>query len=209
MRPSLCRFSTLFRYSGVAGVVVLWASIGLGMARTGLGFFEDRPISYLGTDATTSLLFTTAMVVSAALFAGFYLFVYYGYAASRSFLVVGFVGLLGQVVAGLVPLSGPGVSHSVHVTGGIVVGLSLPLLMWRFAASQPTSSWRRESYGFVWLEVAACIIGVVLSRSMRAVIAEILPGAGYHLWILVITIRSPTTPPPSLGETVSGRAACT
>jgi hypothetical protein len=195
----------------VAAVVVLWASIALGMARTGLGFFEDRPLSYLGTDAKTSLLFTAAMVVSAFLFAGFYLFVYDRYAASRSFLVVGFAGLLGQVVAGLVPLSGPGASHAVHVTGGIVVGLSLPLLMWRFAASQPRSSWRRKNYAFVWFEVAACIIGVLLSRSMRAAIAEIIPGAGYHLWILVVTIRSPTTttPPPSPRETVTGRAACT
>ncbi len=184
------------RYTGVAAVVVLWAGIGAGMARTGLDFSGRRPISYLGTDSRSSLLFTAVMLVAAVMLATFYLFAWYWFSSSKSFLAVGLTGLLGQVVAGVVPLSGA--SHAVHATGGIVVGLSLPLLMWRFAASQPASTWRTQSYGFFWMEVAAVIVGVLLSKSMRAPIAEIVPGAGFHLWIFVVTARS-----------LSGREACT
>ncbi|MDQ6927500.1 MAG: DUF998 domain-containing protein [Actinomycetota bacterium] len=192
--PAAGRLARL-RYAGIAAVAILWASIGFGMLRTGLGFFEDRPISYLGTDPKTELLFTSAMLASAVLFAAFYFFVYDWYSSSPSFLAVGLVGLVGQVVAGIVPLSGPGASHTVHATGGIVVGLSLPLLMWRFAASQPRSAWRRGSYRFFWAEVVACVIGVLLSRSMRAAVAEIIPGAGFHLWIFFMTVRSLRTAP--------------
>lgn len=186
------------RYTGVAAVVVLWVGIGTGIARTGLDVSGRRPISYLGTDSRSSLLFTAVMLVAAVLLATFYLFVWSRFSSSKSFLAVGMTGLLGQVVAGVVPLSGAGASHAVHATGGIVVGLSLPLLMWRFAASQPASKWRTQSYGFFWMEVAAVIIGVSLSQSMRAPIAEIVPGAAFHLWIFVVTARS-----------LSGREACT
>ncbi|HEX8771523.1 MAG TPA: hypothetical protein VF711_12215, partial [Acidimicrobiales bacterium] len=92
---------TGLRLTGVTGVLVLWASISVGMARSGLGFVEDRPISYLGTDPRTSLLFTTAMLSAAVLLAAFYFFAYFWYSSSGSFLAVGLLGLIGQVVAGV------------------------------------------------------------------------------------------------------------
>jgi hypothetical protein len=189
------------RYTGAVAVVVLWTTMGAGMALTGLGFSDEDPLSYLGTDTRSAWLFTSGMLVSAILLAAFYLFVRRWYACSGSFLIVGFIGLTGQVVAGVVPLSGHGETwHAVHATGGIVVGLSLPVLMWRFAASQERGTWRNLSYVMFWLEVVACIVGVMLSQSMRAPIAEIVPGAGYHLWIIIVTLQSLRT---------TAQAACT
>lgn len=178
-------------------MIVLWSTMGAGMALTGLGFSDKEPLSYLGTDSRSAWLFTSGLLVAAILLAAFYVFAQWWYACSRNFLIVGLVGLVGQVVAAVVPLSGHGETwHTVHATGGIVVGLSLPLLMWRFAASQVPGAWRNLSYVMYWLEVIACIVGVMLSRSMRAPIAEIVPGAGYHLWIIVVTVRSIRAPRP-------------
>ena len=41
-----------------------------------------------------------------------------------------------------------------------------------------------------WLEAAACVVGVVLSQSMRAPIAEALPAGAFHLWILAVAVHA-------------------
>jgi hypothetical protein len=100
------------------------------------------------------------------------------------------IGLGGQVVAAIVPLSGPGASPTVHTIGGLVLGLSLPILMACFAAGQPAGSWRRLSWALCGLEAAACVAGLALSQSMRAPIAEALPAGAFHLWILTVAMHA-------------------
>ena len=181
----------------MAAIATLWTSVGVGMWRTGLGFSDERPVSYLGTDTRSTLLFRAGLIVGAVLVAGFAWFVWDRFHSLDSFLVVTLIGLVGQVVAAVVPLSdaayGPlpgGVARDVHVAGGLVLGASLPLLMWRFAAGQSPGRRRARSYALCGLEVAACVAGVVLSRGGRAPIAEIVPAWGFHLWIVVVTIWS-------------------
>lgn len=185
------------RYAGVAAVVTLWGCVGAGMYRAGLGFFDERPISYLGTDPRSQPVFRAGLVVAALLVAGFAWFVRDRFRAPDSFLVATLIGLVGQVVVAVVPLSGPafgplssGTAHAVHTTGGIVLGLSLPLLMWRFALGQVPGLGRALSYRLCWLEVVACALGLWLSASGRAPVAEIVPAAGFHLWIVVVTVWS-------------------
>jgi hypothetical membrane protein len=178
------------RWTGLAAVAVLWGTVAVGMRRSGLGFFDAEPISYLGTVARTVVLFRGGLVVAAVLLAAFTLFVRSALPVARGFLVASLVGYAGQVVAGIVPISGPGLDHPVHTVGGIVLGLSLPVLMWRFAAGQADGPWRARAYGLLWLEVAACVAGVLLSRSGRAPIAEMLPAVAFHLWIAVVTARA-------------------
>ena len=170
-------------------MVVLWTTVGLGMWRTGLDVTDDRPISYLGTDARAVVLFRGGLLVATALLVGFAWKVARGVARSTGFLVVFLVGMAGQAVVATVSIAGQGASHAIHTTGGIVLGLSLPLLIWRFAAAQPPGRWRRQSYGLMWLEVAGVRAGIALSRAGRAVIAEVLPAVGFHLWIVVVTVR--------------------
>jgi len=187
---------TLLRHAGAAAVATLWTCVGTGMYRTSLDAVGDRPISYLGTDPRSALVFRAGLIVAALLMAGFAWFVFGWFRARRSFLVAFLVGLAGQVVAAVVLLSGPGSSHVVHTAGGLVLGASLPILMWRFAAGIPTDSvWRLRAvgYGLFWLEVAACATGVALSASKRAPVAEIVPALGFHLWVAVVTAWS-TTP---------------
>jgi hypothetical protein len=184
-----------FRSAGLLAVVTLWTSIGTGMYRAGLGFFDDRPLSDLGTDPRSSPLFRGGLLVAAVLLALFSLFVQERFSTPRSFLAASLIGLGGQIVAAVVPISGPGASHDVHTAGGLLLGISLPVLMWRFAAGQVPGRWRLKSYGLFWLEAAACAAGIGLSRSMRAPIAEVLPAGAFHLWIMVVTARSQTATP--------------
>lgn len=179
----------LLRFAGVAAVAVLWTTVGVGMWRTGLAVTDDRPISYLGTDPRAMVLFRGGLIVATVLLVGFAWVVERRLARPTGFFVVFLVGMVGQAVVATVPIAGEGASHAVHTTGGIVLGLSLPLLIWRFAAGQSPGRWRRQSYGLTWLEVAGVVAGVALSRARRAVIAEVLPAVVFHLWIIVVTVR--------------------
>jgi len=186
------------RYAGVAAVVTLWISVGTGLYRTGLDLGGDRPLSYLGTIPTSASVFRGGLIVAAVLMAGFSWFVYGWFSARRSFLVVFLVGLVGQVVAAVVLVSGAGSSHGVHTVAGLVLGASLPLFMWRFAAGLPPGGpfghgagrKRTAGYGLFWLETAACAIGVALSMAGWAPVAEIVPALVFHLWVVVITAWS-------------------
>lgn len=175
---------------GPAAVAVLWVSIGTGMIWTGLGFSDPDPLSYLGTDGRSRWLFQAGLLVAAVLLAAFAGLVHESYSTARCFRLAFLIGLGGQVVAAVVPLSGPGSWPAVHTIGGLVLGISLPILMGCFAAGQPAGSWRRLSWAMFWLEAAACVAGIALSRSMRAPIAEAVPAAAFHLWILAVGLHA-------------------
>lgn len=157
------------------------------MWRTGLSVTDDRPISYLGTDPRSMVLFRGGLMVATFLLVGFAWAVHRRLARPSGFLVVFLVGMAGQAVVATVSIAGE--AATLHTTGGIVLGLSLPLLMWRFAAAQSPGRWRRQSYGLMWLEVASVVAGVALSRAEQAVVAEVVPAVVFHLWIIVVTVR--------------------
>lgn len=179
----------LLRYSGVAAVVVLWTTLAAGSSLARFDLLGERPLSYLAEEPRAALLFGAGLVTAAVLLAGFHEYVRRRYPVTRLFSWLMLVGLAGQVVAGTVPIGGDGIAHSVHTTSALVLGASLPLFMWRFAASQPAGAWRRTSYALFWGEAAACAIGFLLSSRGIAPLAEILPAALFHLWIATLTFR--------------------
>src|SRR5207237_162838 len=125
------------------------------MVRTGLVFSDPDPLSLLGTDVRSRTLFRAGLLLAAVLLGAFAGFVHQRRSTPRCFLLVFLIGLGGQVVAAIVPLSGRGASPAVHTTGGLVLGISLPVLMGCFAAGQPAGSWRRLSWALFWLEAGA------------------------------------------------------
>lgn len=183
------------RLGGIAAIAVLWTTLPVAMLRTGLGVADDRPLSYLGTDPRGIVLFRVGLLVAAVLFSTFALAAARGLARPASFLALFLGGQLGQVVVALVPIDSP--SQGVHTTAGIVLGLSLPLLMWRFAAGQPAGPWRRLAYRLMGLEVVASVAGVALSMAGAAVVAEVLPATGFHLWVILVGLRWPAPRPSS------------
>jgi hypothetical protein len=183
------RFGRL-RWTGLAGVATLWATVAAGMAITGLRPLGDRPLSYLGTVPGSTGLFRAGLLAAALLLAAFSLFTQAAFALSPWFVAVSWTGMAGQVVVALVPLDGPGAAHAVHTGAGLLLGISLPVLLWRFAVGQPPGAWRATARRLLWLEVAAVVAGLLLSGGGRAALAEVLPAGAYHLWIAVVTARS-------------------
>ena len=175
--------------------------MGLGMRRTGLGVSDDRPLSYLGTDPRSLTLFRGGLLVAAVLLIAFAWSVHREGSPAPGFLAAFLTGQAGQVVAAVVPIDSPGLGGDLHTTAGIVLGLSLPVLMWRFAAGQAPGARRSRAYVLTWVEVGAVVAGVLLSRAMRAPLAEAVPAAGFHLWIGVVTAwLSTAAPAPSPGS---------
>ena len=177
------------RYSGIAAVVVLWTTLSVATARSGFDLYGGRPLSYLAEQPRAALLFGAGLVVGALLLYGFHHHIRDRYAVGSGFSATMCVGLAGQVVAGLVPIGGNGLSHSVHTTSALVLGASLPVFMWRFAAGQRRGRWRRATYALFWAEVVACGAGLYLSGRGVAPVAEVLPAAVFHLWIATLTFR--------------------
>ncbi len=181
MRPA-------FRHAGLAAVAVVWATLLVATVLTGFDLLGERPLSHLGTQAPSAGLFTFGLAVSALLLLGFHNYVRRRFAVSAGFSPAMLAGLAGQLVAAFVPIGGEPGLHRVHTISALALGVSLPLLMWRFAAGQRPGPWRRVSYGFFWAEVAACVVGLYLSARRVAPVAEIVPGAVFHTWIITVTL---------------------
>jgi hypothetical protein len=175
------------RETGLAAVVVLWTTLAAGSLLADFDLLGERPLSHLGTERASALLFSGGLVVAALLLVGFHTYVRDRFPVSPTFSVAMLVGMAAQLVAAVVPIGGAGLAHPVHTTSALVLGASLPVLMWRFAAAQPAGAWRRASYGLFWAEALACALGLWLSARSVAPVAEIVPAAVFHFWILAVT----------------------
>ena len=185
------------RYAGLAAVATLWSSIGIATLRTGFPLLGDRPLSWLAEEPAGALLFSAGLVVGAVLLVAFALDVRARHPSAAGFTAAMVGGMVCQVIAGLVSIGGGPAANRVHTAAALALGISLPVLMWRFAAGQPPGRWRRVAYGLLWAEVAACAVGVVLSRRSVAPLAEMIPAGAFHLWIAVVTLRRPEPGPPA------------
>lgn len=185
----------LARYAGVAAVATLWSTVGAAMLRTGFPVLGERPLSWLAEDPAAALLFSTGLVVGALLLVVFALDVRGRHPVGAGFLAAMVGGMACQVVAGLVSIGGGRVENRVHTAAALALGASLPVLMWRFAAAQPAGRWRRVAYALFWAEAAACVVGIVLSQRSVAPLAEVIPAATFHLWVVVLTLRRPGSGP--------------
>jgi hypothetical protein len=183
-----------FRLSGVVAVVIVWCTLLLGARRAHLDLLGPRPLSDLATHASSFLLFDVGVAVAAVLFMVFHGYLRRRYPVGLSFSVVMLVGMTGQLVAAVVPLGGAGGANEVHVWSALVLGASLPLLMWRFAAAQRPGQWQRLCTLLVVAEVAACVVGYALSARHLAPLAEIVAGVWFHVWVFATTFVGPDLP---------------
>lgn len=177
------------RFTGVAAVAVLWSGLLVATALADLDLSGQEPLSYLGTRDSSAVLFTATLAVSALLLAAFHQHVRRRFPVSTGFSAAMLTGLAGQLVAAFVPIAGDPTAHRIHSTSALVLGASLPLLMWRFATAQPVGSWRRLAYGFFWAETAVCLLGLHLSGAVSAPGPEILAAAVFHAWVLTLTFH--------------------
>lgn len=178
------------RWTGVAAVLVLWSTQALAVSRTAFDLVGERPLSDLVNRPGGEWLFPIGLVVAAVLFLVFLGYIRTTYLVGAAFTIAMAVGMTGQLVAGILPIGGDGWVGRTHVISALVLGASIPVLMWRFAADQPPGPWRTRCYRLFWLEALACAIGIVLSRRHVAPLAEILPALAFHLWVFVVTLAA-------------------
>lgn len=170
---------------------MLWSTQAFLVAAAGFDLIGERPLSYLALEAGTGFVFGVGLTVAAVLFVVFLGYLRWRYPVGATFSAAMLVGMAGQFVAGVVPIGGDGTTGRIHVVAGLILGASLPVLMWRFAADQPPGSWRRRCYALFWLEAAACAAGITLSQNQVAPLAEILPALAFHSWVAVVTFGPP------------------
>ena len=205
------------RFTGLFAVGTLWLSLGVGSALAGFDLLGHRPLSHLGVRPSSDLLFSAGLAAAAVLFIAFHGYVRWRFPTSLGFSVAMVGGMAAQVVAAFVPVEGSALDHRVHTVSALALGASLPLFMWRFAAAQPAGPLRRTAVRLAKAEVAACVLGVWLSRGGVAPLAEIVPAAVFHAWVAVLTLwpgtgRAPGPPSvevdgaevPQLVEVVAG-----
>ncbi len=192
--------SRSLRYTGVAAVATVWTTLLTATAISGFDLLGPDPLSYLGTPGGSPVLFTIGLAVPAVLFTAFHRHVRNSFPVGRGFSLVMLAGLAGQMVAAFVPIGGDPTDHRIHTACALALGVSLPLLMWRFAAGQVPGPWRRLAYRLFWAEAAAVAAGLYLSARRIAPLAEILPGVAFHAWVMVVTFarRSPGRRPQPL-----------
>lgn len=182
----------LVGYSGVAAVAVTWITLLTASAVASLDLLGDRPLSDLGARPASRALFAAGLAVPAILMAHFHQVVRRRFPVSTGFSAAMLGGLAGQMVAAFVPIGGSPAVHRIHTWSALLLGASLPVLMWRFAAAQPPGRWRTLAYGLFWAEAGACVAGLYLSARSIAPLAEILPGAVFHVWVLTVTAAAVT-----------------
>ncbi len=187
------------RWTGVAAVAVLWSTQALAIVVTGFDLVGPRPLSELANRPSGALLFSAGLVVAAVLFLAFLGFLRQAYPVGRAFAAAMAIGMVGQTVAGILPIGGDGWVSRVHVISALVLGASIPVLMGCFAADQAPGAWRVRCWQLFGLEAAACGVGIVLSQAHIAPVAEILPATAFHLWVVVVTLAAPPPQPRPAG----------
>lgn len=185
-------FNYLHRSSGLLGVIVLWTSILIGMSKVGLGLIDKRPISYLGVDPLSAHWFSFGLLASACLFVSFGFYVVRAFGVSNRFLLYVVIGQIGQSIAAVVPYGRQSPERQIHTIAAFVLVFSLPFLMRAFAHSQAESQYLRIYRWLLYIEILSFVVGMGLFIFTQglAPLGQALPAAGFHLWIIVLTIIS-------------------
>ena len=181
------------RWSGVAAIAVLWIGIGVAVVRTGFDLLGALPLSRLAADGRAEPIFGPSLVVAALLFVLFCVDVTRRYPVGRAFPVVMVAAMAGQLVTGVVPIGEPGESDPVHVAAGLTLGGLIPVFLGLFALAQPAGPWRETAVRLFVAQLAATVVGVALSGSGRAALAEMLPALLFHVWVVAAALYVPST----------------
>ena len=182
----------LIRFTGLAGVILLWTTTLLAMLRTGLGLIDSRPLSHLGVDPLSSMLFSTGLVVSSVLFVLFALFARRTYRANKRFLIYFFIGQAGQIIVAVAPYGMDSSYRLIHTVAAFTLAFSLPFLIREFAHSQKVVRYQKLFRYLFLLELVMFVVGMGIFTMTRGIapIGEILPAVGFHIWIIVATFTS-------------------
>jgi hypothetical membrane protein len=182
----------LKQYSGVVGVLVLWTGIATAMHRTGLGLIDRRPISHLGVDPASAMLFSGSLLISAFLFINFAYYIKRTFGVTNRFMTYFLIGQAGQIIAAITPYGEGSPYKLAHTIAAFTLAFSLPLLIQQFAASQTSSAYHNLYVRLLRFEQLTFVIGIGLFVFTEGIapLGEALPTIGFHTWIIVVTLIS-------------------
>jgi hypothetical membrane protein len=159
------------------------------MFKARLGFFDQRPISYLGVNPLSKALFSGSLLISAILFVSFGLYLKRKFQVNNRFITYFITGQVGQAIAAVVPYGLHTIHGLIHTVAAFILAFSLPFLIQQFALSQIKSRHYRLYLRLLRFEQCTFIVGIGLFIFTRglAPLGEALPTVGFHLWIIVLT----------------------
>lgn len=177
-------------YSGLTGVVVLWTGVLVAMAKAHLAFVDSRPLSYLGVDSKTAVIFSLSLLLSSGMFINFGYSVRKLFGVRNRFLLYFLVGQGGQIVAAVAPYGDNSRYRLVHTMAAFMLAFSLPLLIREFSVSQAKTQHAILYRNLVRFEQFTFVVGMGLFIFTKGIapLGEALPALGFHLWIIVVTI---------------------
>ncbi len=185
--------SIIRRFSGVAGVAILWSATVLAMRRGHVGLVDSRPLSYLGVNPSTAQLFSVGLLASSALFICFAFYVMHAYRTNNRFLVYFLIGQVGQIIAAVTPYGQKSGYRLIHTLAAYTLAFSLPFLIREFARSQKSGHYHRLYRQLTILEIIAFVIGIGIFTTTHGIapLGEALPAIGFHVWIIAVTLTTP------------------
>ncbi|MDQ3123243.1 MAG: hypothetical protein M3Q14_00975 [bacterium] len=179
------------RFSGIVTVMILRVTILTSIYITHLDIFGSNPLSSVGTDNRTALIFSVGLISASLTLLFFTQYLSRVYIVSKSFLIILIVGQIGQIIAALVHFGGEQPDRAIHSYAALTLAFSIPLALWRFAAAQTDPSIRRRAYLLFWVELACFVIGIgVFSFVIKgAPIGQIITALAFHAWIIYFSLR--------------------
>lgn len=186
-------YQVIWRFSGVASVIVLWTATIISMKRAGLGLIDTRPLSYLGVNPSTARIFSIGLLLSAAAYICFALYVYKYFHPGRKFLMYFLGGQAGQITAALVPYGDNSRYRLIHTIAAFALAFSLPLLIRAFARSQTGAVHHHLFKRLFYFELMLFVVGMGIFTQTHGIapLGEALPAIGFHVWIGFITVLPP------------------
>lgn len=178
----------LLRFSGLATVSILWSTILIGLHRAHLDIFGNWPLSYLGVNHDSRLLFNGGLILSALTLLLFLWYLSVQYVTTKWFLSVIAIGQVGQIIAAIFMFGGDQPSKTIHTLAAFTLAASIPIGLWTFALSQQKPL-KKLALRLAWLQTACFVVGIGSFAFVLhgAPAGQILPALAFHLWIIVIT----------------------
>lgn len=181
----------LRRWSGFFAVVTVWIGIIVAILRAPLNLLSDQPISSLGTNSRTSLLFAATLILSSVWFVMFALYLRQKMQAHVIAPVSLIIGQVAQVLVALAPYNVAGATRYIHVAAAYMVAISLPLSMYLYAKTSRNNYLKKLTMRFFVVELSAFVLGLgwFIFAPTAGGLAEITTAVVFDVWVLTIGLK--------------------
>ena len=177
----------LLKYSGFAGVGIIWTSILAGIILAQLNILSKTPLSQLGVTPSSQFIFILGLSASAICLS---LFSFYAYQQLKSSVwapVVMTAGQLCLIGVALTPYTATNFVRPLHIGLGFVSALSIPIAMGIFAYSAESFRKLCQLFFMVGLVFFTLGLGSFIFAPVGGALSQIVTTLTFHVWIIVLS----------------------